>query len=195
VGADDWVIALGDVCGKGYEAAAVTALVRHTIRALCVTEERPSAVLAGLDEVLRQHPTDRFCTAVLLRLRPEGDSWRVTASLGGHPQPLLVRRGHASELRGSHGPLLGVVDRPSFEDTELRLDPGDALLLYTDGVIEGRRGPELFGERRLAATADRVGPDPDALVTTLVEEVLDFQDGTLRDDVAVLAFGPPVRSS
>jgi serine phosphatase RsbU (regulator of sigma subunit) len=191
VGADDWVITLGDVCGKGYEAAVVTALVRHTVRALCVTEERPSAVLSSLDEVLHQHPTDRFCTAVLLRLRREADGWSVTLSLGGHPQPLLLRPGHPPEPVGSHGPLLGVMDHPSFEDTSLRLHPGDVLVLYTDGVIEGRHGNDFYGESRLMATADRVGPDPAALVDALVDEVLEFQDGTLRDDVALVAFGPP----
>lgn len=191
VGGGEWVVTLGDVCGKGYEAAVVTTLVRHTLRALCVTEERPSAVLSALDEVLREHPTDRFCTAVLLRLRQEGDSWLVTVSLGGHPQPLLVRQGRPVEPCGTHGSLLGVVDHPRYVDTELRLVPGDVLLLFTDGVIEGRRGSELFGEARLRATAERVGPDPAALVEQLVDEVLDFQAGTLRDDVAVVAFGPP----
>jgi phosphoserine phosphatase RsbU/P len=190
VGADDWVITLGDVCGKGYEAAIVTTLVRHTLRALCVTEERPSAVLASLDEVLRQHPTERFCTAVLLRLRREDGGWLATLSLGGHPQPLLLRPGRPPELFGRHGPLLGVVDHPTFEDASLRLDAGDVLVLYTDGVIEGRRDAELFGEHRLLATAERVGPHPAALVDALVEEVLDFQEGTLRDDVAIVAFGP-----
>ena len=191
VAPDDWVITLGDVCGKGYEAAVVTTLVRHTVRALCVGEVRPSAVLAGLDEVLHQHPTDRFCTAVLARLRRDGDSWQVTLALGGHPQPLLLRHGRGPEPCGKHGPLLGVVDHATFEDTTLRLDPGDALLLHTDGVIEGRHGSDLYGEHRLMATARRVGPDPAALVDSLVHEVLEFQDGTLRDDVAMVAFGPP----
>jgi sigma-B regulation protein RsbU (phosphoserine phosphatase) len=191
VGADDWVVTLGDVCGKGYEAAVVTSLVRHTVRALCVTESRPSAVLAALDEVLHQHSSDRFCTAVLLRLTRDGDGWLVTLSLGGHPQPLLVRRGLPAEPCGAHGPLLGVVDRPRYEDTRLRLDPGDVLLLFTDGVIEGRRGSDLYGEQRLRATAERIGPDPAALVASLVADVLDFQEGTLRDDVAIVALGPP----
>ena len=187
----DWVVTLGDVCGKGYEAAIVTALVRHTIRALCVGEERPHAVLAGLDEVLQHHPTDRFCTAVLLRLHREGDGWRVTIALGGHPQPLLVRSGVPSAWVGEHGPLIGVVTRPVHRDTVLHLDPGDTLLLFTDGVTEGRRGDELYGEDRLVALVDRVGPVPSALVDETVRAVADFQSGTLRDDVAVVALGVP----
>lgn len=186
----DWVVTLGDVCGKGYEAALVGTLVRHTVRALCVTEERPSAVLAALDEVLHEQ-ADRFATAVLLRLRQDGDGWLVTVSLGGHPQPLLVRRDRPVEPCGTHGSLLGVLDRPHFVDTRLRLDPGDVLLLFTDGVVEGRRGTELFGETRLRATAERVGPQPAELVQQLADEVLAFQAGTLRDDVALVALGPP----
>ena len=84
-----------------------------------------------------------------------------------------------------------MVDDAAFDDTTLRLEPGDALLLYTDGVIEGRHGSDLYGDARLIATARRVGPDPAALIDSLVHEVLDFQDGTLRDDVAMVAFGPP----
>jgi phosphoserine phosphatase RsbU/P len=188
---DDWVITLGDVCGKGPEAAVVTSLVRHTVRALCVGEKRPSAVLLALDEVLREHPTDRFCTAVLARLTREGGSWLVTLGVGGHPQPLLLRHGRPPEPCGTTGPLLGVVDHATYADTTLRLDPGDALLLYTDGIIEGRRGSELYGDDRLIATAERLGPDPALLVDVLVRELLEFQDGTLRDDVALVAFGPP----
>jgi phosphoserine phosphatase RsbU/P len=191
VGPDDWVVTLGDVCGKGYEAAVVTTLVRHTVRALCVGEDRPSVVLSALDRVLHEHPTDRFCTAVLLRLRPEGGSWLVTLALGGHPPPLLLRPGRPPEPCGTHGPLLGVVDRATYADTTLRLEPGDALLLYTDGIIEGRRSGELYGDDRLIATAERLGPDPAALVDVLVRELLAFQDGTLRDDVALVALGPP----
>ena len=191
VGTDDWVITLGDVCGKGYEAAIVTALVRHTIRALCVSSERPAEVLHGLDEVLRHHPTDRFCTAVVLRLHRDGDGWNVRIGIGGHPRPLLLRPGAPPEPCGLGGPLLGVVDDARFADAELRLGPGDVMLLYTDGVVEGRRGAELFGEARLEATAHRIGPRPAALVETVAAEVLAYQDGTPRDDVAIVALGVP----
>ena len=191
VGTDDWVVTLGDVCGKGYEAAVVTALVRHTIRALCVNSERPAEVLRGLDEVLRHDPTDRFCTGVVLRLRRDGDGWDVQIGIGGHPRPLVLRPGRPPETCGLGGPLLGVVDNARFEDTELRLSPGDVILLYTDGVVEGRRDDELFGEARLEATAHRIGPRPHALVGAVMEEVLAFQDGTPRDDVAIVALGVP----
>jgi len=188
---DEWVVTLGDVCGKGYEAAVVTALVRHTIRALSVGEDSPSAVLAGLDRVLRHHDTERFCTAALLKLRRDGARWLVTIALGGHPQPLLLSATQAPRPVGEHGPLLGVVDDAHYRDTTLHVEPGETLLLFTDGVFEGRYGAELYGEERLAAVAHRSGPGPEAVVTALVHDVLSYQEGTLRDDVAVVAFGPP----
>jgi sigma-B regulation protein RsbU (phosphoserine phosphatase) len=191
VGPDEWVVTLGDVCGKGYDAAIVTTLVRHTIRALTVGERSPARVLAGLDGVLRNHDTDRFCTAVVLRLAHAVDGWQLTAALGGHPAPLLVRRDGTAESIGGRGPLLGVLDDARFTDEELRLGPGDAVFLYTDGVLEGRRGPEMFGEERLSATIERVGAHPAELVAEVVRGVLEFSDGTLRDDVALLAFGVP----
>jgi phosphoserine phosphatase RsbU/P len=191
VGTDDWVVTLGDVCGKGYDAAIVTALVRHTIRALSVGAHQPSEVLKGLDGVLRNHETDRFCTAALMRLSRDAQGWQVVSSVGGHPHPLLLRPGREPEPCGGRGPLLGVLDEATFEDARFRLDPGDVVLLYTDGVLEGRRGRELFGEKRLLAAVNRVGHRPAALVDGVMGAVLDFQEGTLRDDVAIVAFGVP----
>jgi phosphoserine phosphatase RsbU/P len=193
VGDDDWVVTLGDVCGKGYDAAIVTTLVRHTIRALSVSERSPARVLSGLDEVLRNHGTDRFCTAVVLHLSHERDGWRVSAALGGHPAPLLVRSGEAAQPIGGRGPLLGVLDVTSFRDEQLWIGPGDAVLLYTDGVLEGRRGSELFGEDRLLATVERVGAHPAELVAEVMDGVRDFQSGTARDDVALVALWVPAR--
>jgi sigma-B regulation protein RsbU (phosphoserine phosphatase) len=192
VGPQEWVVTLGDVCGKGYEAAVVTALVRHTIRALSVGEHSPAKVLSGLDEVLRNNDTDKFCTAVVLNLVQDDDGWQMVAALGGHPDALLLRHdGTDPEPIGGHGPLLGVMDDAVFHDQTVRLEPGDVVLLFTDGVIEGRRGQALYGEARLHETIRRVGPRPNELVAEVVREVLDFQDGTLRDDVALIAFGVP----
>jgi phosphoserine phosphatase RsbU/P len=189
VGADEWVVTLGDVCGKGYDAAIVTALVRHTIRALSVGERSPARVLSGLDEVLNRHDTDRFCTAVVLYLVRRDDGWEVTAALGGHPPALLLHADGQLEPVGGRGPLLGILDNATFAEQHLRLRPGDLLLLYTDGVIEGGRGSDMFGEERLLQTVRDAPPRPAELVAAVVGEVLDFQAGTLRDDVAVVALG------
>ena len=90
ISSGDWVVALGDVCGKGVEAAVVTALVRYSLRALSVQQDRPSAVLHALNDILIAQGTDRFCTVVLVRLRLDEDGWLATFASGGHPLPLHV---------------------------------------------------------------------------------------------------------
>jgi sigma-B regulation protein RsbU (phosphoserine phosphatase) len=186
----DWVVVLGDVCGKGVEAAVVTALVRHTIRALTVQEDQPSAVLQSLNDVLLSHGTDRFCTLVLVRLRQVGDGWSATVGSGGHPLPLHVSRDARTAPVGGAGSLVGVLTEVAFHDQALPLRPGDLLVLYTDGVTEARLDGEFFGDERLRAStlAHRDAPDP---AEAIVAEVLDFQDGRARDDIAVVVVHVP----
>jgi sigma-B regulation protein RsbU (phosphoserine phosphatase) len=190
VGEEDWVLVVGDVCGKGVDAAVVTSLVRHTLRALAVTHDDPCDMLDRLNTVLLQHDTDRFCTVALVRLRRDADGWSVVLATGGHPLPLLRRTSQAPEPFGAQGALIGVFDDPVFSETTTRLHPGDLLLLYTDGVTEGRRGEELYGDARLLAVVAGCG-DPAEVVDALVADVLAFQDGVPRDDIALLAIGVP----
>jgi phosphoserine phosphatase RsbU/P len=188
---DDWAVVLGDVCGKGVDAAVVTALVRHTLRALVVKEPDPRQALATLNDVLLNHRTDRFCTVVLLRLRRAGDTWSATISTGGHPLPLLCRPGEPPEQAGLPGPLVGVLDAPVFEDAVVPLGAGAGLLLYTDGVTEGRLGNELFGEYRLVASAHAHADSATALTDGVLADALEFQRGRPRDDIAMVAVRVP----
>ncbi|MDQ1397551.1 MAG: phosphoserine phosphatase RsbU/P [Acidimicrobiaceae bacterium] len=187
---DDWAVAIGDVCGKGVEAAAVTALARHTIRAAAVHQRQPSAILGTLNEVLLHHGSERFCTVVLVRLRRSGPSWKATVSCGGHPLPLLCHPDRIPVSIGDFGSLLGVVADPVLSDADTVLEPGGSLLLYTDGVTEGRDGAEFFGDDRLAEAAGRHRGSVTSLAHGLVEEVLRFQGGFPRDDIAVVAVSP-----
>lgn len=194
ISAGDWVVALGDVCGKGVDAAVVTALVRYTIRALTVQQQSPSAVLHALNDVLLDAGSERFCTVVLLRLRQQGDAWSATFAAGGHPLPLLVSghlsgRGAVTQV-GAPGTLVGVLREVRFSDTVLRLAAGDLLVMYTDGVTEGRRADEFFGEDRLqrSVLTHRGVPLP---ADGILSEVLDFQEGSARDDIAVVAVRVP----
>ena len=188
---DDWICAIGDVRGKGVEAASVTALARYTIRAVTLKDDRPSEVLAALNEaMLRQLSEDRFCTAACVRLEPQDGSAGVGAdvSRAGHPPPLLVRPGGPVEEVGTSGRVLGVFDDAELRDTSLRLMPGEALVLYTDGVTEAR-SPEgdFFGEdglRHLLRSCS--GYDAKTLAGRIKDAVLDFQEGYPRDDLAVL---------
>lgn len=186
VAVDDWVVVLGDVQGKGADAAVVTALARHTVRAAAVEHAAPHDVLHTLDGVLRRADTDRFCTAVLVRLRREGGSWRATVASGGHPLPLLRRAGQAARPVGSYGHVLGIVPAPVFVDTEVEIGPGDALVLFTDGVTEGRRGPRLYGSERLAEVVDAHRATAADTTGAVLADVMAFQADDARDDIAVV---------
>jgi PAS domain S-box-containing protein len=188
---DGWICAIGDVRGKGVEAASVTALARYTIRAITMKDDRPSEVLAALNEaMLRQLPEDRFCTAACIRLEPEDGSAGVgmDVSCAGHPPPLLVRTDGTVEEVGCTGRVLGVFPDAELGDSSLRLMPGEALVLYTDGITEAR-SPDggFFGEDRLRRLlGSYAGCDAVTFAERIKDDVLDFQEGDLRDDLAVL---------
>ena len=163
VSANDWCVVVGDVCGKGVEAAVVTSLARHTVRAVSVHRDEPSHALVALNEVLLHHETDRFCTMVVIRLRGGSGVWTVTVSSGGHPLPLLKRPGEALATLGRPGSLVGVLESPSFADTTVALAPGDLIVAYTDGVPEARERQRLLRRPsppllRRGATRTGLGP-------------------------------------
>ncbi|UZN04216.1 PP2C family protein-serine/threonine phosphatase [Cellulomonas sp. S1-8] len=186
VATDDWVVTLGDVQGKGTEAAVVTTLARYTLRAAAVDHDSPSDVLRTLDQVLQRADTDRFCTAVVVRLRRTGGAWRATVACGGHPLPLLRRPGRPVQAVGQHGYLLGLTPRATFVDTEITLASGDALVLFTDGVTEGRQRGEFYGVARLQALVEaRRGPAAE-VTDAILADVMAFQSDDARDDIAVV---------
>jgi phosphoserine phosphatase RsbU/P len=196
VGPDDWCVVIGDVCGKGVEAAVVTSLARHTVRASAVRQTEPSAALATLNEVLLHHETDRFCTLTVLRLRHEAGDWTATMSCGGHPLPFLIRPPAAPVAFGKPGSLVGVLDEPRFSDTTVKLGTGDLIVMHTDGVTEARNQKgELYGDDRLTAflVAGRISVA--ALVDGLLDEVMQFQSQQPRDDIALVAIAVPGRPS
>lgn len=185
-----------DVCGKGPEAGAVTALVRHTARVLAEDDPRPSRVLARLNGQMLSQPHDgRFVTAVVAHLRPDGDRLAVTAALGGHPCPLVVRAGGGVEPLGRPGTVIGGRLEARFHDREAELGPGDALVLYSDGVTEARRDGEIFGDARLAAVlAGCAGCGPVEIAERIERAVAGFEGAAPRDDLAILvvALAPTV---
>jgi len=192
IGTNDWVVAVGDVCGKGVEAAVVTALARYTLRAAIVEHAEPSRALATLNEVLLHHHTNRFCTAVLLRLRHAEGKWAGTVSCAGHPRPLLRQSDGTLRTVGKPGALLGVVDSPHLHDVQFRLLPGDMLVLYTDGITEARSGKVFYGDEKLAALVARSFDSADALTSAILCEVLEYQAGRPHDDIVVVAIRVPV---
>jgi phosphoserine phosphatase RsbU/P len=191
---DEWLAVIGDVTGKGVAAATVTTFVRHTIRALAMLFRDPSDLFHELNRALLAHDTDRFCTAVVVRLVHDGGEWSVTGSVGGHPLPLVRHADGTVVELGTHGSLVGVIDSPTFTTFEHRLGD-DLLLLYTDGVIEARREREYFGLESLMPLVASADHDPDSVTTAVVQAVLEFQDGDPRDDIAVLTLGGEGRKS
>jgi PAS domain S-box-containing protein len=180
---DSWMIVVGDVTGKGVGAATLTSLVRHTIRAASDFELSPSALLARVDATLKRQRRRSICTALCIRLNDE----QGTIAVGGHPLPLLVSADGVTEI-GAHGPLLGGFEDVRWRDASFDLEPGSALVSYTDGVTDAvDRNGARYGLGRLKATfttcAERVASK---LVETLGRSLSDFQAGPHADDTAVL---------
>jgi serine phosphatase RsbU (regulator of sigma subunit) len=186
-GPDRWVMVVGDVCGKGAEAAAVTALARYTLRAEAGRALPPREALKRLNEaMLRQQEDGRFLTLAYAVLSHEGDGARLVVACAGHPPPVVLRNGRGSVLLGHPGSLLGVFEDPSFVERSILLEPGDSAVFYTDGVTEGNRDCRITPDE----LADRLAPlghRPPDEVAREVERTAVGQDGSmLRDDVAVL---------
>ena len=183
---EGWVAVIGDVCGNGPEAASLTALARYTLRSVAGQQVSPSETLAQLNSaILEQRTDERFVTAAVMRLVPDDHGYRVTMSNGGHPCPLLLRAGGGIEEAGTAGTLLGIWADPRLENDDLRLDPGDALVLFTDGLNEGRDpGEEPIGRIRAALSATAGAPAEE--ICTQLKRVALASDGGHSDDVAVL---------
>ncbi len=195
--ADRWGFFLGDVCGKGPQAAAVTSLTRYTLRATALHDADPVTVLTTLNTVLHERYASgdtRYCTAIFGVLEPADGHISVHLASGGHPSALVQRAdGSAHYLPTSGGLLIGVLPDAPFAAARTRLLPGDTLLLYTDGLTEARTGPdrELYGEDALQAfTIAQPPAGPQALITALTGLLASFGDG-LDDDTALLALGVP----
>ena len=181
-----WGFVIGDVCGHGAEAAAVTALTRHTTRAIARLVSRPSDVLRMVNEELRTSDHDRFCTALYGRLDPVAAGIRVTLACGGHPPPLVRRASGEIKVLHAHGPLLGVFPAAEFPEVALDLEPEDTLLLYTDGLVE--RNPRVPGDGALRELlASLTFADVDDLIAQLEARALGNPPMRLPDDTAVLA--------
>jgi phosphoserine phosphatase RsbU/P len=188
-GGSDWTIVLGDVAGKGVEAAVLTGAVRHSVRTAALVDRRPGRVIALLNDVLLDDGVERFVTLVCGRLRPSADgSWQLDLASAGHPPPLLLRRDGAVEQVGTRGTVVGAVRELEVAEVVVTLDPGDACLLYTDGITESRdHGGALLGRERVAALlGEAVGAEPAAIVEHVARTAIEHGERA-RDDIAVLA--------
>jgi PAS domain S-box-containing protein len=193
-----WVVVIGDVCGKGTEAAAITGLARDTIRGLSIRERSPQRVLRVLNEVMRRRDDDsRFLTVAMSRLEvaDDGAGAHLQVACAGHPLPLVVRADGTIEEAGQVALLLGLFPEIAPADVPVSLAPGDAIVLYTDGVVEAHGADGLFGEERLRALLAELGSvEAEDLAQAIVDAVAEFQPGSPQDDVAVVVVRVPAQS-
>ncbi len=188
LGENSWGLAVGDVCGKGAEAAAVTGLVRDVIRLLVREGHVVGEVLQRLNRaILEQGDRGRFCTVAAGRVDRHGDEVVLTVCSAGHPLPVLMRASGDLEFVGRAGTLVGVTDEFEVHEHTVRLGPGDAVVFYTDGVTERRTASRMFGELRLLDTvALSAGRNAAGIASDLERAVDDYTSEPLRDDLAIL---------
>ncbi|GAA1653575.1 PP2C family protein-serine/threonine phosphatase [Saccharothrix algeriensis] len=186
-----WMFVLGDVCGKGIEAAVQSGNIRQSLRALWLTESCPSRLLDLLNQATLTGDGPTLATLLIGAMTPEPDgSLTVSLATGGHAPPLLMRAaGEPAEVDVS-GTAVGLLLHAPFGQAQVVLGPGDALVLYTDGVTEARAGSAdrpLFGPQRLAAELRAYRGAPAAVIAERVaQRVTDWVGDRLQDDIAVL---------
>ena len=188
-GSGEWGVAVGDVCGKGADAAALTSLTRYTVRAAAMYEHDPAGVLRVLNEaLLRQRGDFRFTTIAycMVDLRSEPRILRV--STGGHPRPLLLRSNGEVLPVGAAGPLLGVIRDPRFGEEQLELGEGDTLVLYTDGLTDALAPDRMLTERDLLRALAHCHGLSAGEISQQLESVALGADTTRapRDDIALV---------
>ena len=181
------IVVMGDVVGKGAQAAALSAVSRVTLRTAGRLTGEPRAALDELNHMLRRRGAVSLCTVVAIALPTELPG-AAEVLLAGHPPPLLVRDGVARAI-GEPGPMLGAVEVAEWKAVTVELAPNDVFVLYTDGVLDSvLAGGERFGETRLRRLAELAGDDVEALASALEGELAHLR---LRDDVAMLAIRCP----
>jgi serine phosphatase RsbU (regulator of sigma subunit) len=184
-----WMLVIGDVCGKGPRAAAVTALARHTLRAAALLGLAPTAMLETLHAALRRQPSGSdLCTVCLVTVEPEVGHAQLTVTLAGHPPPVIIAPDGGHRGIGTPGTLLGVLDPIEITEVDVRLEPEETLLLYTDGLPEADRTGKELSELKLFEPGVE---EPDSWLVGLLSQVeraaLSRAEGKLRDDIALLA--------
>lgn len=194
VSADRHLVVLGDVCGRGVEAANTALLIRHVVRSAAVGTRSPAGILAHVNDVLvrqaHENEEARFATALVAEVQVCGGAVRVTLAVAGHPHPLVRDRFGGTRSVGVPGTLLGVTEHAQFTDVVLLLGPDHALVCFTDGATESRDGALFFGEAGVAGSVAQMRGSAVEMAAALEASVLDFTGGTLTDDLAILVLQP-----
>lgn len=182
-----WFALLGDVTGRGVPAAALTALIRHGAKFASRLEPQPAAILARLDEELREQPEASFSTAVCMRI----EDHRLVLSSAGHPPALIVSADGTTRQAPTPGPMLGAFADAVWPEETVTVADGELVLLFTDGVIEAPGERDRFGTDRLRALlSEHAGAAPAEVLDRLEVTLDEFRSGPHRDDVVALALRP-----
>lgn len=193
-GPNEWAVVIGDVSGKGAPAAAVTALARYTLRTAAASAPRPSVALDALNEALLERRRDQeFCSVALAFVTLRGGGLEIKLSLAGHPQAIVKRASGAVEQCGAPGLLMGFAHDAPLSDDDLRLDPGDTLLLYTDGVTDASREGDRFGDERLTGLIQGLDASLHAseIAETIEHTAVAHADYQPQDDMALVTLQVP----
>ncbi|MGH2636470.1 MAG: PAS domain S-box protein [Actinomycetota bacterium] len=186
-GEDAWEVVVGDVCGKGVEAAALTGMARHTLRASALRAPfTPSEALEDLNRVMLREDGERFCTVALGLVRLGGDGLvHLTVACGGHPAPIVIRRDGGVATVGAPGSLLGVFDDISIQDRSIELGPGDQVVFFTDGLVDSRHPTPLDEAALLRLASECRDNSAQETVDRLAAAVAD-PGGEAPDDICIL---------
>ena len=186
---DDCLLTLGDVSGKGVEAAAVTGRTRQSIRTAAHFDRRPAALLGALNTVLYESGTDKFVTMVCARLTPRGDGGiDAEVASAGHPQPLVLRADGRVDRVAVAGTAIGMIAAVEYDSCAVHLADGDTMLMFTDGIDEAFGPDGIYGvDRLLALLPAYAGAAPDIICDAVERNVVEYLDGRPHDDMAVLA--------
>ncbi|WP_166029278.1 PP2C family protein-serine/threonine phosphatase [Streptomyces chilikensis] len=196
---DETLVVLGDVCGKGLEAAVLTGKIRNTLQALLPLADDHQRLLGLLNGALLTPANPRFATLALASVVRDGPLVRLRVTSAGHQPPVVVRRSGEVEEVPTQGTLVGAFRRIGSTTVEVVLEPGETCVFFTDGVTEARGGPmgdEMFGQRRLEAGLSRCAGMPvHALVDHVHMLAAEWIGGNDHDDIAVVAVGAPFRGT
>ncbi|MFN2609995.1 MAG: SpoIIE family protein phosphatase [Actinomycetota bacterium] len=193
-GQGHWAVVIGDVSGKGPEAARLAGVVKNTVRAEALQEREPSRILSEVNSAIQAQKAieSQFSTAAFARLDPIDNGAFLTIVLGGHPQPLVRRLDGRVESVGEPGTLLGLFEATTITEQFVTLGPGDAIMFYTDGVTEASSNGDIYSDSRLKAVLEGcLETTAQAIADRIAESVRDFSSGNARDDVAVLVIKIP----
>ena len=187
LGGDRWGIVIGDVCGKGVAAAALTATARHSARAAATHVEDPSDVLRWVYEAVVAQVHDRFLTMAYATLELDRSGGAIlNLALGGHPHPFLVGRDGEVRALGRFGTLIGMTAVPSFHTTTIAVAPGDLMLFYTDGLTDAPDDRALDDDELSSILAAHRSEALDVVATAIRDALEARSGGDLDDDAALL---------